>query len=224
MFAHNRLSFSSRCTGSALFRSAMPRSALCGLCLAFAGILLAATNALAQEKLSGVSDEDYPKIYLGADDLPGMKMVQDSKGMGADKGDKDYVAQGGLRSGLAVWEPAKEGQAVNHINRMVDIRWVFPSAAAAQAYLQNQLPSMAENTPPVKSPPRVGQESYVFGGINEVSAALGDPMRSYIFAFRQDNVVVKFFAAEYAADGQLRPLTMIPMCQKIVERIKAVER
>ncbi len=74
----------------------------------------------------------------------------------------------------------------------------------------------------MKSPPKVGEECWVFGGVFDLK--ISDPLRNYIFAFRQDNVVVKFYACEYNAKGDLRPLAIVPICQKIVERIKAVEK
>ncbi len=97
-----------------------------------------------KEKVSGLVKDDYEKLYLDADDLPGMKMTQNSKGMGPDNGDKMYAKLGGKFTGLCAWEPEKSGQEVNHINRIVDLRWVFPDAASAKAYLKDQLGTMAE--------------------------------------------------------------------------------
>jgi hypothetical protein len=174
-----------------------------------------------KEKVSGISKEDYEKLFLGEDEMPGMKMTQDTKGMGADEGDKMYAKLGGLHSGLTVWEPKEQGKEANHMDRVVDLRWVFPDAKSAKAYLKDQLEAQSEHMDPVKSPPKIGDESYVYGGILDLH--IGDPLRNYIIIFRQDNVIVKFYAAEYNAKGDLRPLTMIPICQKIVDRIKAVE-
>jgi hypothetical protein len=175
-----------------------------------------------KEKLSGLTKEDYEKTFLGEDDLPGMKLGQNSKGMGPDKGDDAYAKLGGKFTGLAIWNPAKEGTEVNHMSRIVDLRWVFPDAASAQAYEKDQLKAMAEGMEPVKNAPKVGDDCYVFGGV--LNLGLGDPLRNYIFVFRKNNVLVKFYACEFDAKGDLRPLAMVPMCQKIVDRIKAVEK
>lgn len=170
---------------------------------------------------SALAVEDYLKTYLEAEDLPGMKQVQDSRNRGADRGDKTFAALGGLYSGMTAWAAQGDKQLV--FDRVVDIRWVFPTAAAARDYLKDQLTAMAEGTPPVKNAPNIGDETYVFGGIYEQSG-LGSKFRSYIYVFRQGNVVVKFYAAEYDPQGRLRPLTMAPFCQKIAERIKAAAR
>jgi hypothetical protein len=106
-------------------------------------------------------------------------------------------------------------------SRIVDILWVFPSAAAAKEYLKEQLPAMAERLPEVKNAPEIGDESHAFGGPQE---SFGMKFRSYILVFRQNNVVVKFFQYEAGADSELRPLTMAPACRAIIKRIKAVER
>ena len=169
-----------------------------------------------KEKRSGISKEDYLKTYLTADDLPGWKRVQDSRTRGADRGDKTYVKLGGVHSGLAAWMRNKRPYS-----RIVDLRWVFPSSAAAKAYLRDQLPVMAERLPVVQNAPKVGEESHTFGGAQEV---LEQKFRSYIIVFRQDNVVVKFFQYESGADSELRPLKMAPLCRAILQHIKAVAR
>ena len=103
-------------------------------------------------------------------------MTQSSKGMGPDNGDKMYAKLGGKFTGLCAWEPEKSGQEINHINRIVDLRWVFPDAVSAKAYLKDQLGAMAEGQDPVKSPPKVGEECWVFGGVFDLK--ISDPLRT----------------------------------------------
>lgn len=196
---------------------------LCMAIVAFVVNLAAPANGVGRstkEKLSAVVREDYAKVFLGADDLPGMKMRQDSRHRGADPQDAKYRKLGGMHSGLTVWTPEDRKNAPIH--RLVDIRWVFPSAAAAREYLKSELSAIGEGMAPVKDVPRIGEEIYVFGGIFEFPGSI--PFRNYIMAFRQGNVVVKFYAMHSDANSTMRPATLAPFCQKIVARINATQR
>jgi hypothetical protein len=187
-----------------------------GLGLALLGGVGPARGQGPKEKLSGVSKEGYEKLFLDASDLPDWKKGQDTKHHRPDPGDRTYARLGGLHTGLVVW---RRNQA--NFERMVDIRWVFPSAKAAQEYLKDQLRAISERMPAVKNAPKIGEETYAFGGPQEI---LGRKSRSYIIAFRQGNVVVKYFQFEDGADSKLTPLKMAPACLKIVKRIKAEAR
>jgi hypothetical protein len=181
---------------------------------------LTESGAAEKEKLSGISKEDYPGLYLDAKDVEGWKLGQDTRNKGPDRSDKTFGKLGGVSSGFMVWRRRTKG----HLERIVDIRWVFPSSAAARAYVKDQLGGMAETMKPVKDAPKFGDESYVFGGLQEQIFDAKLKFRSYIIVFRQNNVVVKFYQYDDGATSPLRPLTMSPTCLKIIKRIKASAR
>ncbi len=191
-----------------------------GLLPALAGTS-ATARAAGKEKVSGLAKEDYEKIYLAPGEIPGMRQTHDNRHRGADRDDRAYVRLGGLRSGSTVWHAERGKKA--RLNRVVDIRWVFPSAEAAGRYLKEQLSAMAEDQPKVRTLMLVGQECHVFGGL--FKSPFGDvSFRHYIVIFRQGNVVVKFYAMHEDPNGPLRPGTLEPLCRVIEKRIKAVAR
>ena len=118
---------------------------------------------------------------------------------------------------LTRWTP--DGDKAFHINRLIDIRWVFNSSQAAERYMREKLGHFSENMPHMKSAPEFGDQSYCFGGI--FGKEFGVAMRSYMYIIRENNVIVKFYGAEFTDKGQLRPLTMAPICRKIVANIQS---
>jgi len=160
------------------------------------------------------ADEAYLQLFLEAADLPaGMTRHQDSRTRGADPGDQAFAQYGGLQSGLARWG----GGAGHPIDRLIDIRWLFPAEGAATAYHQATLQTNAEGMPPLASAPSVGQTCRVFGGTVEM---LGTRVTSYLYLFTVGPAAVKLYLAE-AADAQL-PLELVTsIAQRIPPRITA---
>jgi hypothetical protein len=175
-----------------------------------------------KDKVSALDVEDYKKTFLAEEDLPGMRRTQDSRTRGADRGDKKYRELGGLHSGLAVWVAADKAKAP--AERVVDIRWVFPDARAAAAYLKDQLKAMSEQMPPVPKAPRVGDETHLFGGVQKNLLAPDLQFRSYILVFRRGNVVIKFFTFHSDVNSKLAPQTLAPFGKRISDRVDAVAR
>lgn len=158
----------------------------------------------------------YDNLYLQDGDLPpGMTMTQDSRGRGADPGDTAFRQHGGLDSGGTVWH----GPQTAPVFRLVDIRWVFPTAQAAMAYHRQTTGANSEGTAEVRGAPAVGTDCHVFGGLFEPLGP-GTGITSYFYLFTVGTVVVKLYAADF--DGRsLRPDLLTPIAQKIVQRISA---
>lgn len=146
----------------------------------------------------------YLSSYLRQSDLDGgLSRVQDSRLGKPDDGDDAFDAQGGQYSGLAAWEAADDAT----IRRLVDIRFVFPTEAAAAAYHREQLSYNSEGQPPVKNAPMVAEECAVFGGTQTMRFAEGTlTMTAFHIVFRCGRVVAKVFASQGQAAAD--PLTV----------------
>mgnify|MGYP006302529515 CR=1 FL=1 len=98
------------------------KKALTGAVLA-AGMVVAMGQGQAK-KAVGIQKGTYLKLFLDKKDLKPMRMVQDTRKKGPDPRDAEFKKYKGITSGFSVWM----GRTDHTVWRLVDIRWVFPSA------------------------------------------------------------------------------------------------
>ncbi len=148
-----------------------------------------------------ITDQIYAQLFLEARELPAtLQMAQDSRMRVADPNDEAFRRCEGLRSGLIAWQ----GQIGAMIERVVDIRWVFPNEEKAKIYHQQTLQVNSENMPYLQNVPTIGMDCYVFGGKVDFGIA---NVTSYIYLFRVQSVVVKFYVAQ--GEGQNLPISSV---------------
>lgn len=151
--------------------------------------------------MQSITDQNYLQLFLETREVPaGLQLTQDSRMRGSDPNDEIFRRCFGLRSGLIAWQAPINSV----IERIVDIRWVFPNEDMARAYHQQTLQSNSENMPYIQNAPQVGTECYVFGGRIDMGLA---QITSYIYLFRVKTVVIKFYVAQ--GEGQNLPLSNI---------------
>jgi hypothetical protein len=175
--------------------------------------------AFSEEKVAGLSEEGYARLFLDAKDFPtGMEQVQDVR-RGAGARDEKFRELKGEQAGFLVWMAKTTDTSVW---RVADARWVFPSEEAAKAYLLGSLQKLSEGTPEDKGAPKVGEDCHVFGPENpRVNEILGVKLRYYIYIFRSKNVVVKLFVSQGSASKQpLEAKTVASLSKAIVKRIE----
>jgi hypothetical protein len=151
-----------------------------------------------EESTMVLAPERVVDLFLQAEDFPaGMTLPQDDRTRGPDADDPAFARYQGVAAGLARWQ----GPSGSPLTRVIDIRWLFPSAALASGYHQETLRSNAEGLPDVVGAPTVGTAGHLYGG------RLGDPMlrmisgkdeafARYIALFTVGPVVVKLFVAD----------------------------
>ncbi|SNY23391.1 hypothetical protein [Paractinoplanes atraurantiacus] len=157
--------------------------------------------------------EAFREVYLTAEDLPGMQLVQDSADLAPDPGDYAFSACGGVGTGLRVWLAPD----TSSVWRLVDIRFVFPDAASAAAYHAERLLANSEGNPPIPEALPVGEECRVFGGARLMPIAEIE-MTMFFYVFRVSSVVVKLFVARGVAATE--PLE-VAQAHAIAERAAA---
>lgn len=165
--------------------------------------------------MQSLTDQNYLQLFLEVRELPtGLQLTQDSRMRGSDPNDETFRRCFGLRSGLVAWQ-APIGST---IERIVDIRWVFPSEDMAATYHQQTLQTNCENMPYIQNAPSVGTECYVFGGRIDMGLT---QITSYIYLFRVKTVVVKFYVAQ--GEGQNLPINNITtLAQNAFNRVSAI--
>ncbi|MBI4851497.1 MAG: DUF4328 domain-containing protein [Acidobacteria bacterium] len=165
--------------------------------------------------MQSLTDQNYLQLFLEARELPaGLQLTQDSRMRGSDPNDETFRRCLGLRSGLVAWQAPINST----IERIVDIRWVFPSEDMAMSYHQQTLQTNCENMPYLQNVPLVGTECYVFGGRVDMGLA---QITSYIYLFRVKTVIVKFYVAQ--GEGQNLPInTIATLAQNVFNRISSV--
>jgi hypothetical protein len=144
----------------------------------------------------------YLSTYLRQSDLPqDLSRVQDSRLGKPDDGDHAFEVHLGQFSGLAAWEATDDDAP---IKRLVDIRFIFATEAAAAAYHREQLAYNSEGQPPVKGVPLVGEECAVFGGTQTMR--FGNTtltMTAFHYVFRRGRVVAKVFVLQGQTSANL---------------------
>lgn len=148
-------------------------------------------------------------LFLDQADLPGMQVVQDSRGHLPDEDDDAFARYGGTNVGMRIWMAGGDAP----VWRLVDARWHFPGEANAVAYHRERLWQNAERRPGVPDATPVGQGCAVFGGVAPNPIVPDVLFTSYFYIFRVRSVVVKIFAAQsidlppgtLTADDLVRP-------------------
>ncbi len=139
-----------------------------------------------------MQNHDFLRLFLESAELPAaLKLVQDSRMRGPDPQDGWFGTCLGQFSGMNAWEDPTYRSAVQ---RLVDIRWVFPTAEQAASYHKHTLNTNCEGMPYLPQAPAVGQECYAFGGQQELSGLA--KITSFMYLFRVGCVVVKVYAAQ----------------------------
>lgn len=163
------------------------------------------------------SPSPIDKTFLTASDLgPRYKLTEEHYGNLGDQ-PKAFAKFKGQHSGIKVFQ----GPLDSPIQRVVDIRWVFPDAKLAQSFLDGS-PEIAEGQPPWKDFKPVGSSCRVHGGLNMVALRRkAGVMHHYYYIFREGRCVVKL----YVSEGMLskdHPTTasIYPIAQKADERCK----
>lgn len=160
--------------------------------------------------LPGPPSSDYLSLFLEQDELPGMRMVQDSRDLGPDSSDDAFSSYGGVAAGMRIWMD----EADRPVWRLVDVRWTFPDAERAAGYHEARLVANSEGATPVPGAPTVGAECHVFGMSVGVTA--------YYYLFRVGAVVVKLFVARGPqAARDLTPETVREIAGRVVRRVSA---
>lgn len=165
--------------------------------------------------------EDCRKLFLEKADVPpGFWNKAGVQGGPDCPDDANYASCRGEWFGMSTWNTQAATPGAPW--RIVDIRWIFPSAELARSYMQQSLGFLSEGMPPLQPPPSAGQECALFGG-----NAAGDMMQmltgksaqllTYLSVFRQDLVVAKI----YAAEGQEALDLVRSLSEKGGARIKA---
>lgn len=186
--------------------------------------VLAATLAFASAAHAGppwgTDDASFQATYLQAGDLTS---PSDMTGDWAKAGCEPGAAQFGCTHwGKKLWTARDASTAVWQVH---DLRWVFPSADAAQRFMPAAMEELREGLPPVNTPPAVGSDTRMFTAQGD-TYGIGIEVIMYNLVFRVDNVVVKLFVAQGPEAQQrkiLTPLMVAALGQKAVERIRAAE-
>jgi hypothetical protein len=176
--------------------------------------------------------ETYLKLFLEADDLPGLHLEQDYRLRDADPYDEAFARCHGLRTGLNEWM----GADISRLWRAVDVRWVFPTEKDAIAYHLATLQINSEGDPVVDGAPKAGADCYVFGGtISDqlFDMVIGEPGAAsattrFFYIFRVGRVVVKLYAAEggqaASLGNRLTVQTMKGLTDRIISRIVSADQ
>jgi hypothetical protein len=190
----------------------------------FDGVLAPALREQARRAAFSSADgslDAYLSTYLNQSDVgPALRWVQDSRVRRADPLDDVFARLHGRRSGLSVWLDEMDCT----IWRMVDIRFLFDTAAEATAYHHERLQYNSEGKRPVRQFRSVGQECHVFGGTDKLPVPGGKElsMTAYYYIFRVGRVVAKLFVAQgQEATEWLRPEDVVPLAQRIADKIVA---
>src|SRR5207302_832568 len=150
----------------------------------------------------------------------GMTLQQDSRTRGPDPGDIAFARFGGVGSGLARWQGLPDGA----IDRLIDIRWLFPTVEAARAYHRATLAANAEGCPTVSGAPAVGTDCVVAEGGSTAGAMMqaitgtAEAFVSFFYLFTAGPVVVKLYANQ-APHGELSLEAMHALAARIPPRI-----
>jgi hypothetical protein len=160
---------------------------------------------------SGTVPAGYLDCFLSADDLPGMRLVEDNRTMRAfDEDGQAFPAAGGLICGLTHWAPqAGAGRAPRAhgeilSDRLIDLRWMFADAKSAAQWHRDRFAENSENMPPLGSHTAGGIEYHCFGGQQgDLLRALGvdGSIVSYNFLFVAGPILAKVFVADTESLG-----------------------
>jgi hypothetical protein len=119
-----------------------------------------------------------------------MTNSKDDRLKGDDDDDTSFVEHHGLLAGMNIWNATVRPDT---IDRLVDIHWLFPDTASAEAYINETWTRNAEGAPHLDLALRVGDNSQAFGGPLTMG---GMKMVWYYYIFRVGRVVSKVFVSQ----------------------------
>ncbi|MFN8655610.1 MAG: hypothetical protein U0105_04675 [Candidatus Obscuribacterales bacterium] len=158
------------------------------------------------------------KTFLQSADFPaGYKLVEEHYGSLGDQ-PKAFTANKGVESGIKVYEGPLEAP----LNRIVDIRWTFPTEKQAKQFLQDCGKQLGEGADDATgwAKPR-GSEGKVFGGANPLMLRKKTLIYHWYYVFREGRVVVKLYGSEgLLSKRHPGPDDMLPFAEAAIKRCK----
>ena len=155
----------------------------------------------------------FSLIFLESSDLPSGFEAQDVSDLSQDTG---FKKAGGSHAAKVYWVGSDQTAA---IGQLFDLRFVFPDAASAQAYLDANTSELSEGMSSVKKVPKIGDSTRMYSMVGEVD---GTFVVMYNVIFRVDNVVVKLFIGQGAKLSQQKLTDAIAggVAEKAAARIR----
>jgi len=157
----------------------------------------------------------YLESWLDAADLgQAMSHAEDERLHGAEPADAAYSRLGGLYAGNSMWMGINKAP----VWRLNELHWVFPSDAAAAAYLAERAPAMSRGLPAQAHLSTAGVGGQVFAGLQD-GFFPGIRSAQEVHVFRVGRVVVALHAVEGPDTQALRPAYVRDIAGKIAARV-----
>lgn len=177
-------------------------------------VSFAAVGALAQLSFAPTARAEaasrFAQVFMIAGDLPkGFKQTEEHLSLADNP--PAFKSCNGENSGLRVFQAEPSAT----LQRIVDIRWTFPTAGDAQKFFEASHMSLSENTPLIADAKPVGDSCKVYGGENKLAAMLGgDSFNQYFYIIRVGRVVAKIYGSEGpSASSHPTVEMMLPVAQ-----------
>lgn len=165
--------------------------------------------------------KNYRDIYLTASEVgPGFSVKEDHIEGPLQDNPAAFQKYGGQRSGLQVFTTKNFDEV---LNRVVDLRWTFPDAQSAQAFLRESVAKLAENMPQVRNAPTVGDSSLLVGGENEMLKVMtGESgINNFAYLFVSGRVVGKVYGSQGSqVKNSLTADMLLPIAKRAALRCK----
>jgi len=156
-------------------------------------------------------DPLWRPLFLDSSDLPNHVPAEHDDALSASE--PAFAALGGMRAGFAAWTAHMSSPMV----RVVDSRWVFRTARAADNFMRSG-ESFSDGLPRQQAP-QFGDETLAFG-----EDGITGGIRAYVLAIRIGRVVARLRATEggYAAASRqvLHSAMLHPLAARIVQRAR----
>lgn len=152
----------------------------------------------------------FAQVFINAADLPkGFKQTEEHLSLSDNP--PAFKSCNGENSGLRVFQAEPSAT----LQRIVDIRYSFPTAADAQKFFEASHKSLSEDTPLIADAKPVGDSCKVYGGENKMAAMLGgDSFNQYFYIMRVGRVVAKVYGSEGpSASSHPTVEMMLPVAQ-----------
>lgn len=172
-----------------------------------------ALGAALREKISEatqvVVDPTWSTLFLEDNELPGYQRGDDRRD--GPPADRLYETHGGLRGGHREWMGADTAP----VHRIIDGRWLFPSAKTASAFVQA---AAAREKLPAGTATALGDSTHAWGG----TTATGERMQ--VLMIRIGRVVARLAVTEGPKAARifqpLGPQHLVPIGEAIVKRAR----
>ncbi len=160
----------------------------------------------------GSGDLMWIALFLDHNELPGYQR-RDERETTPGAIERAFVAHGGVTAGHTIWM----GTDTAPVHRIVDARWMFPSAKAANAFLQAAATTTGDGLPSLPLA-GIGDGGYAWGGHKSGRA------RAQIMLFRVGRIVVKLAVTEgpkaHTVFQTLSQAMLVPFAETIVKRAR----